>query len=530
MRRWNGWGDESERHAAPPGLLAELERLIGPAEPPRDQSLEGALAQVGPSRLAAHPLISTTPEDRLRHARGQSFTDLVALRSGAELSFPDGVARPSSRAEVVELVAHANTSGARLIPIGGSTSVVGGVNPQPGERPTVALTLARLATLESLDEVSGIARFGAGATGPAIEAALQKHRLTLGHYPQSFELSTLGGWVATRSSGQQSLYYGRIERLFAGGTVVTPSGVLALPEFPASAAGPDLRELVLGSEGRLGVITDAAVRVTPIPEHETFEAVFFPSFAAGAEAARALVQARVPLSMLRLSTAVETAALLLLAGHARALGLLSRVLTLRGAGVGRAMMLLGFSGSAALVRAAGREARALVGKHRGVRTFGGVIGTAWPKTRFRAPYLRDQLWERGYGVDTMETATTWAKVEPTLAAIEDAIRLAAAEENERIHVFTHLSHVYSSGSSIYTTVVFRIAPTPEATVARWRRLKTAASRAIVAQGATISHQHGVGTDHRPYLEAEKGPLGLKTLAAAMRELDPTGMMNPGTLV
>ncbi len=530
MRRWNGWGFTRERRVAPPAIVRELARLMGDSQPLPEQTLAEAVAKVPETRLPPHPLVSTDPEARLRHARGQSFPDLLALRSGLELRAPDGVATPQSRAEVEELLTYAARHELSLIPYGGGTSVVGGVTPPVGARPVLTVSLARLASLQGLDEVSGLARFGAGATGPIIEAALRPHGLTLGHYPQSFELSTLGGWVATRSSGQQSLYFGRIEQLFAGGTLLTPSGALTLPEHPASAAGPDLRQLVLGSEGRLGVVTEATVRVSKVPERELFEGVFFPSFRDGLEAAQALTQARVPLSMLRLSTDVETSTLLLLAGHARALGLLSRVLTLRGAGPGRALMLLGFAGTAGRVRAARREARAILARHGAVRTLGRTLGRSWPKTRFRAPYLRDQLLDSGYGVDTVETATTWAKVPLTVLAIERALHNALEKHGERVHVFTHLSHVYGSGSSIYTTYAFRLGASPEEALERWRLLKGAVSRAIVGAGGTISHQHGVGTDHRPYLVHEKGGLGLRALQSVARELDPGGIMNPGKLL
>ena len=306
MRRWNGWGDDTIPYHLPAQASATLDEWVGRGTPPRDAALADVLAAVPPGRLPAHRLVRTESGDRLLHARGQSLPDWVALRSGRIAAFPDGVAYPQNEDEVADLLAYAAATGAHLIPFGGGTSVVGHINAQPGDRPVLTVNLRRMNQLLRFDSVSHLATFGAGVSGPELEAQLRARGFTLGHFPQSFEYSTLGGWVATRSSGQQSLRYGRIESLFAGGTLLSPGGALRLPPFPASAAGPDLRQLVLGSEGRMGILTEATVRVTPLPEHEEFHAVFFPSFAAGLTATRQIVQARLPLSLLRFSTPTET--------------------------------------------------------------------------------------------------------------------------------------------------------------------------------------------------------------------------------
>jgi alkyldihydroxyacetonephosphate synthase len=427
------------------------------------------------------------------------------------------------------LLHFAGECGARVIPYGGGTSVVGHINPLPGDSPVLTIDMSRMVRLLRFDEQSLLATFEAGICGPDLEAQLRSHGCTLGHFPQSFEYSTLGGWVGTRSSGQQSLRYGRIEKLFAGGVLETPAGTLRLPVFPASAAGPDLREMVLGSEGRLGILSEVTVRATRLPEREDFHAVFFLGFDPGRSAVRQILQAGLPLSMLRLSTAVETATTLVLAGHENLIGLLERLLALRGVGEGKCMLLLGFSGTAAMVAAARGEALAIARKCGGVHA-GRAFAAQWHKHRFRTPYLRNSLWEAGYAIDTMETATGWAQVPAIVAAIETALRNALVEIGERVHVFTHLSHVYPYGSGVYTTCLFRLAGDPEESLARWRALKMAASRAIVAQGGTISHQHGVGVDHLPYLAAEKTPLGLEAVRDVCRRFDPQGTMNPGKLV
>ncbi|MBK8900494.1 MAG: FAD-binding oxidoreductase [Anaerolineaceae bacterium] len=529
MKRWNGWGDTAVDYPLPEKAGGFLIDLVGEPTPPQDATLADVLATVPGSRLPDHPLIQKDAETRLKHARGQSFPDWVALRSGCINTFPDGVAFPQTEADVHTLLQFARSHDIKLIPYGGGTSVVGHINPEPGDRPVLTVNLQRLSRLTGLDSTSQLATFGAGVAGPEMEAQLRAKGYTLGHYPQSFEYSTLGGWVATRSSGQQSRGYGRIEDLFAGGKLLAPAGELLMPPLPASAAGPDLRQLVLGSEGRLGIITEATVRISPLPERESFNAVFFPSFEAGKTAVRQILQANLPLSMLRLSTGVETETTLKLAGHEMLIGTLERLLSIRGVDEGKAMLLMGFSGNRHVVNTARSEAVDLAKAQGGIHV-GQQFGSQWQKGRFRTPYLRNALWEIGYGVDTLETAVTWNQVDATLHDIETSLKAAMTSFDERLHVFTHLSHMYATGCSIYTTYLFRLAADPDENLARWTAMKTAASEAIVRHGGTISHQHGVGRDHQPYLAAEKGELGIATLEALARQFDPVGVMNPGVLV
>ncbi len=529
MKRWNGWGDDSIAYHLPGKATTYLNEWVGAATPPVDAALDEVVVAVPPSRLPPHPLVNTAAEERVWHARGQSLPDWVALRSGRISTFPDGVARPSTADEVAALISYAQATGARLIPYGGGTSVVGHITPLATDAPVLTVNLRRLNQLHDFDETSRLATFGAGAAGPEIEAQLRARGYTFGHFPQSFEQSTLGGWVVTRSSGQQSLSYGRIEELFAGGRLIAPAGMIYLPPFPASAAGPDLRQLVLGSEGRLGILTEATVRITPLPEVEAFHALFFPDFESGLAAARRMVQARLPLSMLRLSTPRETTTTLALAGHERLIGLLETLLAARRVGDEKCMLLVGFTGQKTAVRASRQAALEIAGEQGGVHV-GRRFGEQWIEGRFRTPYLRNTLWERGYAVDTLETAATWKQVPALLEGIEAALHSALAEMGERVHVFTHLSHMYPQGASIYTTYLFRIAADPEETLHRWRCLKHAASAAIVARQGTISHQHGVGLDHMPYLAAEKGELGLAALQHTFHCFDPDGLMNPGKLL
>ncbi|NJC97443.1 MAG: FAD-binding protein [Anaerolineae bacterium] len=315
MKRWNGWGNVDMDYPVPPAALAYLTKRLGPLDPIPDSAKGTLLSTVTESRLPAHRLVDTSAETRLTHSRGQSLPDWVALRHGCVPAFPDGVAFPGAEQDIRGLMRYARNAGAHVIPYGGGTSVVGHINPLKSDMPVLTLSLEKMTRLLDLDEECHIATFEAGAAGPGLEAQMKARGYTLGQFPQSFEYSTLGGWIATRSSGQQSYHYGRIEQLFAGGRMETPRGTMELPHFPASAAGPDLREVVLGSEGRLGVITQAKVRVRRMPEAESFYGVLFSSWEQGAEAVRVIAQNELPVSMLRFSNPLETETTLILSGN-----------------------------------------------------------------------------------------------------------------------------------------------------------------------------------------------------------------------
>lgn len=528
MRRWNGWGDPNTHYPLPASAAAFLSDRIGPGCATPDASLEQVLRNVPGAGLREQSGILTDALERLLHARGQSLPDWVALRSGQIGAYPDGVAYPEDEDQIQALLGYARAAGAVVIPYGGGTSVVGHINPIVAGAPVLTIDLARFNRLFKLDEVSRLATFGAGVRGPEVEKQLNHKGYTLGHYPQSFELSTLGGWVATRSSGQQSYHYGRIEDLFAGGRIETPLGPIDLPALPASAAGPDLRQVLLGSEGRLGIITKVVVRIRPLPEFETFYGVFFPEWEAGVEAVRRLAQEGVGLSMLRLSNSSETETTLMLSGKDSLVRWAKRGLGVLGLGPERCLLIFGVTGREKAARQAHRRALSIARAQDGLYT-GETIGRLWRKSRFLTPYLRNVLWEQGYAVDTLETALPWREVQPAATAIQDALHKALAPLGQRAWVFAHLSHVYPDGASIYVTSIFPRSPDPAGTLANWSAMKTAASQAILAHQGTISHQHGVGLDHLAFLEAEKGPLGMSLLRQTALAVDPAGMMNPGKL-
>ncbi|MBV6324746.1 FAD-binding oxidoreductase [Duganella violaceipulchra] len=537
MRRWNGWGDDTIEFALSEDALGFLAQRVGNGTPVADAAFEQACARIAPSRLPPHALtdglidglIDTSAEVRLRNALGQSLPDWLRLRYGVIETAPDGVAYPESAEQVRALIDYAQQFGVALIPQGGGTSVAGHLTAPAGARPVLAVNLTRLRQMYYLDTESQLATFGAGVFGPDLEAQLRARGYTLGHFPQSFEYSTLGGWVVTRSSGQQSLRYGRIEQMFRGGKVETPAGTLDIPTFPASAAGTDLREMVLGSEGRLGILTEATVRVTPLPEYEAFHAVFFPSWDAAEAAVRQVVQAGLSLSMLRLSNPLETTTMLALAGHKKLIGALEGYLSWRGCKDGKCMLMIGVSGRKAAAKASLSDALALTATHGGVH-IGRKMGDKWKQNRFRNVYLRNAAWQHGYAIDTVETAVDWPRVGTMMRALEAAATGALAQHGEKVHAYTHLSHLYAQGASVYSTFVYRLAGDYEQDLARWRTLKHAVSMAIVENGGTISHQHGVGSDHAPYLVAEKGELGLSAMRALFAHFDPQQIMNPGKLL
>jgi alkyldihydroxyacetonephosphate synthase len=529
MKRWNGWGEESIDLKLTENAERYLRDYFGVVYPEPDISLTDILSSVPPSRLPPHALISEDKEERLRHARGQSLPDWIAMRSGKIKYFPDGVAYPSCKEEILTIFDYSLENGIYLIPYGGGTSVLGHINPNQPEIPYLTLDLSRLNKLHYLDNTSHLAAFGAGIRGPDLERQLNQQGFTLGHFPQSFEYSTLGGWIASRSCGQQSYYYGRIEDMFAGGQILSPAGVIKLQPFPASAAGPDLRQVILGSEGRFGILTEVIVRIKPLPEFENFYGVFFRDWESGYEAVKELAQSEIPVSMIRLSDSDETFITLILSGNGKMISIGKKVLQVLGYSRDSCLLIFGVTGKNIRVRNTRRVVNAIIRNYGGLGT-GKVIGDKWRKTRFTTPYLRNSLWEHGYALDTLETATAWNQLQPLISAVKESINNALNDQDERVLVFSHISHVYQQGASVYFTYLFRRSSNPEITEYHWRLIKSAASQSILAQGGTISHQHGVGIDHALYLLQEKGQLGMQILENIRRSLDPSGILNPGILI
>jgi alkyldihydroxyacetonephosphate synthase len=470
--------------------------------------------------------VHTDRESRLRRAGGKSYLDLLRRREGDASDAPDAVVLPGTTEETAAVLAACSELGVVVVPFGGGTSVVGGLaGIDPDDRPSIALDLSRMASVQALDVPSSLVTVGPGMRGPALEEALGKQGLTFGHLPQSWEFATVGGYAATRSAGQNSTGVGRFDELVAGLTLATPSGVLELGHPPASAAGPDLLGLALGSEGTLGVITELRLRVRPTPQTSAYEGWSFRSWAAGRATLQRLARHDLLPDIVRLSDADETRANLLMAAGTGA-KLLRRTLKARGHGDG-CLLVLGWEGVPELVRAR-KKAAASVLRDGGAIRLGSRVGESWKSHRFAAPYLRDRLLDSGLLVETLETAATWTALPTVYDSVRRALREALTRDGRRPLIMSHVSHGYPTGASLYVTV---LADRDDALpIQQWLTAKRAATDALLGAGGTLTHHHAVGADHRPWLEREVGPLGVEVLRAVKERLDPQGICNPGVLL
>ena len=464
---------------------------------------------------------------RVGHAAGRSYPDLVRLRAGGLDVAPDAVVSPGSDEEVARVLSICDREGVAIVPFGGGTSVVGGVDAlRGGFDAAISLDLARLDRLET-DARSLTATLGAGLPLRTAEAKLEARGFTLGHFPQSFEFASIGGCVATRSAGQASTGYGRIDELVVGLRMVAPAGTAEVRTVPASAAGPSIRELLVGSEGALGVITEATLDVRPLPDARRYEGWSFRGFAAGVEAFRGLEQEHGRPDIARLSDEEETELAVALSNTGSAGDRAARAyLKARGHGRG-CLVILGFEGNERDVAGRAARCRGILRAHGGL-SLGRNPGRAWVRTRYLAPYLRDVLIDGGLLVETLETASTWSRLEELHAAVGDALRGSLAEPGTRPIVGCHVSHLYPSGASLYFTFMARAHEGAE--LDQWRAAKEAAMRTILDHGGTITHHHAVGRDHAPWMREEIGELGVAALRAAKERFDPNGIMNPGKLL
>ncbi|HEX8745263.1 MAG TPA: FAD-binding oxidoreductase [Thermoleophilaceae bacterium] len=527
--RWWGWAEPEapvEVSEAGAALLRE-EIGIGDERTPPVALEDVRLPEPRPLPDGLGVELRDDRETRVRHAAGRSYPDLVRLRSGDGSGAPDAVAYPADEDEVARVLAACADAGVAVVPFGGGTSVVGGVEGLRGSHEAVvALDLARLDALAA-DRTSLTATMGAGIPGRRAEARLQSRGLTLGHFPQSFEFGTVGGYVATRSAGQASTGYGRVDEMVLGLRCVAPAGTLEAKPVPATAAGPSLLQLLVGSEGALGVITEATLGVRPLPDERRYEGWSFASFAEGCEAFRTLEQGHVAPDVARLSDEDETRMAMAMSSHG---GLAERLgkayLGWRGHGAG-CIAIMGWEGEPDDV------ARRAADTRRALRAAGGVSlgarpGRSWLRARYLGPYQRDELLGRGAFAETLETATTWSNLNALHDAVRDALRSALAERGTPALVACHVSHLYPSGASLYFTFLARAQRGEE--LEQWAAAKRAAMDAIVSSGGTITHHHAVGHDHAEWLAAEIGELGVEALRAVKDRLDPAGIMNPGKLL
>ncbi|WP_246383517.1 FAD-binding oxidoreductase [Nocardioides stalactiti] len=513
------WGDPAHAGPLPDGVrdLVGMVFALGdtpaasdvtvPAPALAEQLVEALRGIVG-----ADAVVLDDGVRRLR-TRGKSTPDLLRQRAGDLGDAPDVVVRPGSHEEVQAVLDLAQEHRIAVVPFGGGTSVTGGlVSERDGFAGVVSLDLGRMRDLVALDPVSSTATLGPGLRGPEAEALLAERGLMLGHFPQSFEFATIGGFAATRSSGQSSAGYGRFDAMVVGLRAATPKGEVRLGgTSPSNASGPDLRELFLGSEGAFGVITEVTVRVRPLPEVKEYEGWQWPSFEAGAAAMRALAQGDLMPTVLRLSDENETAINL------------ARPDAIGGDAAGGCLMIVGYEGTPAATAAKKAAVTAALAELGGT-ALGAEPGEAWAHGRFNAPYLRDSLLDVGVLVETLETVTFWSNRDRLYTNVKAALEGALGEGTM---VLCHISHVYATGCSLYFTVASSGGEQP---LERWLTAKRAVNDAIVASGASITHHHAVGTDHKAWLTPEIGQVGVDVLRAVKRELDPAGILNPGVLI
>lgn len=521
---WSGWGDPTQVPVLPESVLELLAQGLGvraPAAGPAalesvalpDPEVSPQVRQALESVLGSQNVLADH-EARVRHTRGKSTPDLILIRAGQAGDAPDLVLLPENHDQVLALLAVCSEHRVAVVPFGGGTSVVGGLAPTTdGFSGLVAIDLRRMNALVSLDGVSRLAELEPGLRGPEAEALLGERGFTIGHFPQSFEYATVGGFAAARSSGQASAGYGRFDELVMGLRLATPVGTLALGRAPKSAAGPDLRQLVLGSEGALGVITGLTVAIRPAPEKRVYEGWRLPSFQEGMAVLRELVQDGPRPTVLRLSDEAETALNL------------ARPSEVGSAATGGALAIVGYEGTARDVEAR-RSAATEILAGAGGQLEGGA-GEHWARERYRGPYLRDALLDVGALVETLETVTFWASVPRLYETVSGALRESLTGQGTPPVVLCHVSHVYPAGASLYFTVACAQTDDP---VAQWLAAKAAASDAILSAGGSITHHHGVGTDHRKWYAREIGQLGVAVLQAVKARLDPAGIMNPGVLI
>jgi alkyldihydroxyacetonephosphate synthase len=518
------WGNPASEVELPAAAAAALQYLG--VQPPAARPVDLAEIGIGEPAIAAEVVaelrrvvgdraVRTDDAARIAHSGGWSTPDLLRLRAGDAATAPDAVISPASHSEVIEVLQICSGHHVAVVPYSGGTSVVGGLSPaREGFAGVVALDLARLNSLEIVDAISQTATLQAGVRGPRAEALLAEHGFTLGHFPQSYEGASIGGYAATRSAGQASAGYGRFDEMVVGLVLATPRGTIALGTAPMSAAGPDLRQLVLGSEGTLGVITSVTVRVHRAPDVRVYEGWRFSSFSDGADALRSLAQTGPLPTVVRLSDETETAVNL-----ADPEGRL-------GDGPAGCLAIVGYEGTAGEVAAVQAATSHALGSLGG-ENLGTEPGEAWRLGRYRAPYLRDPLLDAGALVETLETATFWSNLATLHSAVTQAVTAALTELGTVPVVLCHISHVYATGASLYFTVLCAQTSDP---IAQWHKAKVAANAAIRSSGATITHHHGVGNDHRDAYADEVGPLAIELLHAVKATLDPAGILNPGILI
>lgn len=527
------WGTPPEPIDISPEARQFLINEIGVAHPA--PAAGRAAIEVAASRLSSEAAmalsatgarVSIDDDARLACGTGFAYLDLLARR-GTHPPTSDAVVSPATAEQIRWILRIAAEQNLAVVPFGGGTSVVGGVRAETGPHAAViALRFDQLADLINVDEYDMTVTVGPGMTGPVLERMLGARGLTVGHYPQSWERASIGGYAATRSAGQASSGYGRSNEMIESLTVITPRGDFVLGRAPGSAAGPDLRQLFIGSEGTFGVISEIKLRIRHQPSHSRYEGVMFRDYATALECFRRIEQRRAAPDVMRLSDEPETTASLALSVSAGKAALLSKYLRVRGISKG-CLAILGWEGTGTQVGSRRDETWRELRRSKAV-SLGTKVGESWKHGRFGGPYLRDVLMDEGYLVETLETATSWRQLAALRTNVYAALTTSLSQSGMRPWIMSHLSHVYETGGSLYVTVVVPMDPTDP--TGQWGRAKAAACDAIMDAGATITHHHAVGRDHVPWLSREIGQTGVDLLRVIKQHLDPDDILNPGVLV
>jgi len=546
MMKWWGWGDPNLTFpmADKPTLWPWVKEKLGITSAiPTANPVGFASIELPPTRAGTKLLdeirtilgpdqISLQPLDRLQHSYGKSFPDLFRVRNGIVSRAPDAVLFPDSHEQVESLVKLAQKLDFCLIPFGGGTNIVGGINPQADDtRPMMTLSLRNMNRLISIDRESRTATIQAGALGPKLESDLAEHGHSLGHFPDSFEYSTLGGWLATRSAGMQSDAYGKIEDMVVSIKIVTPSGTIVTKPVPASSAGPDLNRFMVGSEGILGVITEATMRVHKTPAVRDYRGYLFKSFEDGVRGIQECLDRGFTPSMIRLQDSGESELAFNMRAPKRGIEgwLQNRVkgwLRLRGY-IEPCILIVGIEGGDVSTAVTLPHSRKILKSHGGF-SLGKSVGDTWSKDKFNIPYLRDYIMDYGCMADVAETSTLWSYVLPLYAATIEAVKARFRQEDGTGFIGCHISHTYKTGACLYFTFAARQPEGKE--LEHYYGYKRLVTDMIMSLGGTLSHHHAVGTEHRPWMTLEVSPAGLQALHALKASLDPKGVLNPGKLL
>ncbi len=548
QQKWWGWGEEGlsytyeDKPKFPGFVLEKIGVDITQAVPKRPSftDLDVPASQLTSSlrekliAILGEDYVNLDDETRVVHAFGKGVRDLVRVRRGDLGRVPDVVCYPGTHDEVVALVDAIAAADGVIIPFGGGSNIVAALEAEPGEtRQVVSINLGRMNRVLEIDEQSGLAHIQAGVLGPDMEDQLNAQGWTMGHHPDSFVWSTLGGWIATRSSGMQSDKYGDIADITRGMTVVLPGNVVELRPLPSTSSGPSIREMMLGSEGRLGVITSAWVNVHRLPEVRELQAYFFATYEDGLAACQEIVESDSDVMMARVSDALETQ-YIIANGKAsgRLKGLLSKAIAKVMASKGWdleqiALSIIGFEGSANHVRYEKGLVGRIVRNHNGMGVGQGPA-TLYDQKKYDTPYIRDFMLDRGILADVSETTTPWQYAveihDETVRAAEQAL----AECGVSGAVFCHLSHSYHSGACQYFT--FAINDASETNLDTYDHVKRAIQQSFMDHHGTVSHHHGVGEEHSPWLEQDISPAGVMIQRKLFAAVDPGRNLNPGKIV